>query len=540
MKYLYERINITRMKNKLITLFLFFFVSFRLSAQTPQIKWWFDVLDSSFGQSAAGDIDKDGKLEIVFGCYRNDSSIYALNGENGSLLWKYNTKSASAEGCNDVAMLLYDIDNDDTLEVIAPSSCNPKTFCFRGKTGVLQWVAPTAGSDSPPAIADIDNDGKPEILHGGFDGHVLCLNAEDGSQAWSKTVFSNAWVQTAPTIVDLDGNGQLDFVVGTWAFSPDTSRIYAYRGNNQSLLWSRTVADYIYHGTATADIDKDGKPELVIGDYSGKLYALNGEDGSTLWEYQASVYIGAPATIADINHDGNCDVIFCDAYGVGALSKTGGLMWYYTIPGVASAFRGVAVADTDGDNLMDIVFGTSKGHVITLNGLNGNLIWDIDLAAHIGKTFDIDHAPLIADFDQDGKIDVFVVGGHSEYPNFQNNYGRAYLITAGTGKGPDWLMFQHDVRRKSSMCDAPLNIETTHGSIGITMNLYPNPASKYVEIESSELGKIELITSSGQIILSTVLHDTWTRLDLSGVKAGLYFISLKTSKGTVVKKMMKE
>jgi outer membrane protein assembly factor BamB len=80
----------------------------KVQAQSPTIKWWFDTKDASFGQSAAGDIDGDGKLEIVFGCYRNDSSIYALNAEDGSLLWKYNAHG-SGEGCNDVAPVIYPV-----------------------------------------------------------------------------------------------------------------------------------------------------------------------------------------------------------------------------------------------------------------------------------------------------------------------------------------------------------------------------------------------------------------------------------------------
>lgn len=92
------------------------------------------MLDSSFGQSAAGDIDNDGKLEVVFGCYRNDSSVYALNAEDGTLLWRQNTRNPFGGGCNDVAIALYDIDGDDSLEVIVPSSCNANTFCFRGKS----------------------------------------------------------------------------------------------------------------------------------------------------------------------------------------------------------------------------------------------------------------------------------------------------------------------------------------------------------------------------------------------------------------------
>ena len=511
-----------------------------ISAQTPQIKWWYDVLDSSFGQSAAGDIDKDGKPEIVFGCYRNDSCVYALNGEDGSLLWKYNTKT-SAEGCNDVAILLYDVDKDDTLEVIVPSSCNPKTFCFNGKSGAVKWMTGTAGSDSPPTIADLNNDGKLEILHGGFDGHVSCLDAETGIQAWSKTVFSNSWVQTAPSIVDLDGNGQLDFVVGTWAFSPDTSRIYAYRGNNQTLLWSRAVDDYIYHGTAVADFDNDSKPELVIGDYSGKLYALNGENGSLLWQYQASVYIGAPATIADVNQDGNCDILYCDAYGVGALSKTGSPMWYYTIPGNGTAFRGVAVADIDGDHLPDVAFGTSSGHVIVLRGSNGSLIWDLNLEAHIGKAFDINHAPLIADFDMDGKIDIFVVGGHSEYPAFQNNYGRAYMITAGNGYGPDWMMFQHDITRHSSMCDAAVGVADILGEKDDTnMFLSPNPCMGKLEIMAEAEGSLEVRSVRGELLQSALHHEKRSNLDVSSLPAGLYFVCLKTSNGMLVKKLVKQ
>jgi outer membrane protein assembly factor BamB len=324
-----------------------------LHAQNPGIKWWFDTNDASFGQTAAGDIDDDGYLELVFGCYRNDSSVYALNAEDGSLLWKYNTASPGVEGCNDVAPVIYDVNNDDTLEVVVPASCNPTTFCFNGYTGKVKWQRATRGSDSPPTIADLDQDGKPEILHGEFGGYVICLNAENGTVAWEIAVDPDSWIQTAPTIADLDGDQQPDFVVATWnSVAGDTNKVYAYRGYDHELLWTFPLTDVVYHGSAVANLDNDSKPELLLGDYSGTLTALNGEDGSFYWNYllEDGYYAGAPASIADLDHDGSCEAVFVSWFKVIALRSDGELFWHYSIPDYGTAFRGAAIADINGDD----------------------------------------------------------------------------------------------------------------------------------------------------------------------------------------------
>ncbi len=341
-------------------------------AQTPKILWWYNTYDFSAGQAAAKDFDGDGKYEVVFGCYRNDSCIYALNAENGSLLWKFNASPTGSHGCNDDAPVIYDVDNNGTQEVIVPGSCNPKTFCLNGANGSVKWVCNTRGSDSPPTIADLDNDGKPEILHGEFGGYVLCINGEDGSVAWEIAVDINSWVQTAPTIADLDGNGQLDFVVATWNFSYKDS-IFAFNGSTKQKMWAYPVHDHVYHGTAVADIDLDGKPELVLGSYNDTLYCLNGENGSIKWKYKGTGYVGGPAVIGDLDLNGVCDIVFPNGSDVTALTSSGVLKWKYTIPNLGQCFRGAALADINNDYKLDVVFGTSKGSLIALNGINGNL-----------------------------------------------------------------------------------------------------------------------------------------------------------------------
>lgn len=506
----------------------------------PTVKWSFNTKDASFGQSASADIDGDGKLEIVFGCYRNDSMIYALNAENGSLLWKYNAKG-SGEGCNDVAPIIYDVDDDGKMEVIVPSSCNPKTYCFDGKTGVVKWVCNTRGSDSPPTIADIDGDGKAELLHGEFGGYVICINAEDGTVAWEIAVDTKSWIQTAPTIVDVNNDGDLDFIVGTWnAIVKTDNKIYAYRAKDQKLLWTYSVNDVMYHGTAVGDLDKDGKQELVVGCYNDTLYCINAENGTTNWKYSFgnNFYVGGPALIADLNNDGRCEVVFSAWYKMAALTWDGKLFWEYNIPNYKQSFRGAAIADVNNNAFPDVVFATDGGSVIGLNGQDGSLIFNKNLRTDFGDSlFAIDHAPLLADFDKDGKMDVFVVGGHAEYPDFYKDFGRAYLLSIGAGNGPDWLMFQNDIWRRSNICEKKASNIQNSLLDNERVSIYPNPSYGEINFEftlkkNSEVN-IAIYNLQGQkisivdagILLSGKHTLQWKASP--GIASGIYFAEIK-------------
>lgn len=525
-------------KSCLLLLYILFVAGY-LSKGQPTIKWQFNTKDIAFGQSAADDIDGDGKLEIIFGCYRNDSCIYALNSEDGSLLWKYNTHSGSAEGCNDVAPVIYDVDGDGKAEVIVPSSCNPKTYCFDGKTGAVKWVCNTRGSDSPPTIADIDGDGKPELLHGEFGGYVICINAEDGTVAWEIAVDTDSWIQTAPTILDADNDGKLDFIVATWnSVNKANNKVYAYRAQTRTLLWTYPINDVIYHGTAVGDLDNDGKQELVIGSYNDTLYCLNAENGSLNWKYSAGNNFAAssPAVIADVDNDGECDVIFSAWYKVTALKGNGSLLWQYDIPGYTEAFRGVAVADVNNNNYKDVVFGTGGGSVIGLNGNDGSLIFNKNLRTAYGDSlFSIVHAPLIADFDKDGKIDVFIQGGHGEYPDFSKGFGRAYLLTIGKGNGPDWLMFQHDILRRGNVCEHTTGIPATNKNILTGINVYPNPVTNNsFTVKTDGLrgsSSYRLYNITGQVVANGYVPENGI-VSLPGtLPSGLYFVKLQTQDG---------
>ena len=508
-----------------------------LQAQNPTISWWYNTNDFSAGQSASADIDNDGKKEIVFGCYRNDSSVYALNAEDGTLLWQNFTSVNGGQGCNDVAPIIYDVDYDGTNEVIVPSSCNPKTYCFNGIDGTIKWVTNTRGSDSPPTIADLDNDGKPEIIHGEFGGYVICLNAYDGTVKWEILVDSNSWIQTAPTVLDLDGDGQLDFVVATWNFNNNDS-IFAFRGDNQTRLWAYPIQSHMYHGFAVADLDLDGKPELLVGAYNDTLYCLNGENGSLNWKYKGGGYVGAPVSVGDIDNDGVCDVVLVGGSTVTALDNNGVLKWNYTIPNAGQAFRGVVLADISNDAYLDVIFGSSKGELIALNGNNGTAIFNLNLAAHYGNPlYSLSHAPLVSDFDNDGKLDIFIVGGYGTYPNISSNFGRAYMVSVGAGNGPDWLMFQRDIRRQSSLCPfVSTDIDEQSSISENNVQFFPNPASNVLNFNFSSkenaITHFVIFNTLGSIVYKREnLISSEHTIDVRNWDNGIYFFQLQSANG---------
>jgi|GEM_PF-1969339 len=440
--------------------------------QYPDILWYLNTTSASYGGGAIGDIDNDGKPEIVFGTYMGDEHLYALNAEDGSVLWQF----YGGPGPLDASVKLADINGDGALEVIFATSGAYQSgagvmHALYGNNGTVIWeYNPGISTDSPPAIADIDNDGRPEVLYGTFKssttgGFIHIVNAENGTLYRKAGPFAGH-LQAGPVILDMNADGLLDIVIVTFDLSTSTgNKMYAINGRDYSILWTYPVGESMYHGPSYGDIDGDGKNELVVGAYDGYVYAINAENGTLLWKMNIGNYIFAPTVIADLNHDGRLEIIASSDTSVCALDGNGSYIWTYP----AYAPRGAAIADINGDGYLDVAFGSDDGKFRILSGNNGTALWSFDAGAHYGNTnYGIEHCPLIGDFNQDGTLDVFFVGGYGVYPP-DNNFGRAYALTAGEGNGTGWYMFEHDYYNSGNYHFSITNL-SPHGPIHINGN----------------------------------------------------------------------
>jgi outer membrane protein assembly factor BamB len=242
--------------------------------------WEYQTADSVSSTPSAADVDGDGRLEVLFGS--DDNVLYAVRTPPYKV-WMYQTsgdvsspKPASTYSSRAVDVVaastdgnVYDIyygaaEEDDIVRVCNAQGCSREGVA---KTRFkLRWNFSVDGPvESSPAIADMNADGRVEIVAGSQDRGVYVVN-RTGDRLMKTTLGGP--VRSSPALADLDGDGVPEIVVGA-----DDDRLYVINAAGQ-VLWSYETGGFVRSSPAVADIDNDGVLELIVGSYDGRLYAF--------------------------------------------------------------------------------------------------------------------------------------------------------------------------------------------------------------------------------------------------------------------------
>lgn len=405
-----------------------------------KVKWKKVLASPSFGGAAVADIDDDGRLEIAFGTYFGDNSVRVLNAEDGSEYWRFDAGNA----CLDASLRFADLDKDNQLELVVPVSNLGWILTFDAKTGDEKWrysPSPVECTDTPPSIVDLDSDGELDVIYGTFKGNLHVLSQQGKRKAVHHP--TNDFIQTGPLAKDVNGDGQLDLICAT--FKGDNT-VYAVDGKTSKTLWSFEVPGKhvgMYHGPSYGDINQDGVFDIVFGAYDGKVYCLDSKTGTQQWQYDTQdSFIMSPTVMADLTDDGRSEVIVASEF-VTVLDSRGRKLWSKRCAKEGdSVTRGASVADLNGDGRLDIATLSGGGLFRTFDGISGELICEFDAGSETEQRLAFSsHGVTIADMTGDGKLDVFFVVGATQ----PEKHGLAVCLSGFQGTGRGWYMLRHDV-----------------------------------------------------------------------------------------------
>lgn len=204
--------------------------------------------------------------------------------------------SVAASGCQGVVVALQDLNGDGSPDLVAGLSDGKVVYYLAdgaGSFGAQQQLAVSVGSRAFPTFFDWDGDGTADLVIGAGDGSIhyaAATVAEDGSLTFGalKTVDGiTVSGRAAPVFADVNGDGRTDVIVGD--ADGNLSLYYAADGGYSLVkTWTLDGVDWERTRPTAADLNGDGKTDIIVGGSSGNVYVLYGQDNA--WS-------GTPVTV---------------------------------------------------------------------------------------------------------------------------------------------------------------------------------------------------------------------------------------------------
>jgi FG-GAP-like repeat/Dockerin type I domain len=313
---------------------------------------------------AVGDLNADGKLDLVLGDYNYDGT-----------------------GANDVNILFGH--GDGTFDPAVPVAMH---------TWGAQWYVVTG---------DLNADGKLDLVvtsnpqEGSFGDSTMRVLLGHGDGTFTPAAYYRASSDMdlySPVLADFDGDGNTDVAVPS--SSTGAGLVEVFLGNGDGALQSpRSVVTYLANpswyfggtfGVTVGDFNGDNSLDMATINYVGRSILLGNGDGT----FQPAQSIAAGGIAGDFDGDGALDLVDSDSAGMRVFLGNGDGSFAPPIMTATESYPYTFVAaDFNGDGRPDVA-------ATGWNGTVGVLLNDGNWSSQ---------PPVVGDLNGDGEVNIFDV-----------------------------------------------------------------------------------------------------------------------------------
>lgn len=484
-----------------------------------------------------GDFDDDGKQDFIYG-----TDLYRNNSVSGNL--SFIKQTGISFGTSSNSMFVADLDGDGKLDVTR----DRLSFRNTSAAGIITFASPLMMGVIPGAIADLDADGRPDLIGRDTDGFVVLRNSSvAGAISFSPFPamkipyrFPGGSGADYVRLFDLDGDGKLDIIVP----HSNNSDVRIFRNTSENNILSFATPVII-----TLMPSMNIMFERFYPGSNGDMVLSSSIDGPIIYLYRnnstpGNFSFGTRTDLAvhgisdytcnagDMDGDGKIDIVSANGYTSRAFSllknvTTSGTLTFQTKvdygAGSSGFSRSAIVCDLDLDGLPDV----------TTAFLNEFAIYRNAIPVIHSFTPEVGGPGTSVTITGSGFAAVTEVRfGTTPAASFVVNSPNSITAVVANGASGDIQVTTAAgvVNKGNFQYNAPTPVIDIDNEVFTSVRPVPNPAKTFIEIRHPAVLKPATITlydvAGRQVLVKAIPANTKKSfLDISQLPGGIYKIN---------------